>query len=797
MGGLAGHMSHLYDNPKLTFAKLKEIFIAASEGVLDGTEKTDGQNLYLSFSVPNQKMEFTDDDDGPGRAARNKGNIKSGGLTVKQVVDKFADHPNQELKKSFSQALRAFEKVVKSFPREKQVEIFGPDTNIYYNAEIINPDTPNVISYDKKLVTLHRGGGGFFDKETGSPEEVEGRDPETGELTVRERDISANAETLAQALEGIIQDMESQGGFKVIMDAIQTLQGLEDKTALNKAISDLDAEISSEGISDNQMIIEYIMARIGTILTRRGIELKPETHDLVLKRLLLQNKAYRDAYGYTNMPRDLAPNKIKADLSARDKNKVINILENATQILKEAVQPIEHIVHDFSVAMLEGLESLFILDNKKGIEKIKEKVRAAKEKIESGKNKEDIKILLQQMEKLKSVENISTAAEGFVFDYDGYTYKFTGNFAPINQILGIGKYEGRGELPPLDKVAYQVPRETGLAAKGRMKLESDALIQEVINILLKDKEEKLDAIYLPGGFKPPHKGHWSMVTAAAEKSPGAPIRIVTGEVPRGNVNFEKAKEIWEIYINNSGLDVEVINFTEDGARNPWHWIGENAPESFGIVYSEKDKQYERIVAAMDGAVSIEVSACQDEDRACALSATNFREALNDKAFFKTFIPNHVTEEDKDKIWNILGGAEEKEEDIEMPDNYFAARGRGPEGETQAFDKETGGIEEMIYEMIEDLINEEYDSGDCTYKDGSEGCKVTFGDDHTACYETCGIAKMATGGEIKEEEELEEISAAGNGAVSGGAGLESPEDDHPRLRGAIRGIRITYERQERN
>lgn len=751
MGGLAGHMSHLYDNPKLTFSKLKEIFIAASEGTLDGTEKTDGQNLYLSFSVPKQKMEFTeDDDDSPGRAARNKGNIKSGGLTVKQVVNKFADHPNQELKKSFSQSLRAFEKVVQSFPREKQVEIFGPDTNIYYNAEIINPDTPNVINYDKKLVTLHRGGGGFFDKETGSPEEIEGRDPETGELVVKERDISANAEILAQALEGVIQDMESQSGFEVIMDAIQTLQGLEDKTALNKAMSDLDAEISLEGISDNQMIIEYIMARIGRIIIRRGIELDPDTYNLVLKRLLLKSVAYRGAYGYSNMPAELAPRKIKADLSARDKNKIEYIFKHSNDILKQAIQPIEHIVHDFSVAMLEGLESLFILDNKKGIEKIKEKVRAAKNKIESGKNKEDIKTLLQQMEKLKSIENISTAAEGFVFDYDGYTYKFTGNFAPINQILGIGKYEGRGELPSLD----------------------ESLISEVFDVLLREKKEDLDAIYLPGGFKPPHKGHWSMIQKAAEKYPGVPISIVTGEAPRDGVTLEHAKRIWDIYISKSGLDnVKLINFTKDGARNPWHWIGENSPVSFGIVYSEKDKQYERIVTELGGE-PIEVSACQDEDQACALSATNFRDARRDKAFFKTFIPGFTSDEDKEEIWNILGGEEDEEKETNIE------------------------IQEMIYEMIEDLLNEEYSKGPCKKEDKTSGNCTVKTSRGTSCYDSCDIAAGAI--ESDKEEELEEMSSSAGGAVALGAGSpNSFKDDHPKLKGAVRGIKITYERQERN
>ena len=69
-GGLAGHMNHLYDNRGLTFGKMKEIFQAAASGKLVGAEKTDGQNLFISYSVPERKA----------KAARNKGNIKSGGM---------------------------------------------------------------------------------------------------------------------------------------------------------------------------------------------------------------------------------------------------------------------------------------------------------------------------------------------------------------------------------------------------------------------------------------------------------------------------------------------------------------------------------------------------------------------------------------------------------------------------------------------------------------------------------------------------------------------------------------------
>ena len=51
MGGVAGHMDHLYDNPNLTFSKMKEIMQAASNGELDTEEKVDGQNLFLSYSL--------------------------------------------------------------------------------------------------------------------------------------------------------------------------------------------------------------------------------------------------------------------------------------------------------------------------------------------------------------------------------------------------------------------------------------------------------------------------------------------------------------------------------------------------------------------------------------------------------------------------------------------------------------------------------------------------------------------------------------------------------------------------
>ena len=70
MGGVAGHLMHLYDNRDLSYNDIAGILSKASQGELVGTEKTDGFNIYLGFK------------DGEARAARNKGDMRRGGMNA-------------------------------------------------------------------------------------------------------------------------------------------------------------------------------------------------------------------------------------------------------------------------------------------------------------------------------------------------------------------------------------------------------------------------------------------------------------------------------------------------------------------------------------------------------------------------------------------------------------------------------------------------------------------------------------------------------------------------------------------
>ena len=83
MGGLGGHMAHLSEDLDLTFNEITDVLgkVARAE-IKKVTEKVDGQNLFLSV-----------DSTGGFRAARNKSDIKRGGMTLDEYVAKWGGTP--------------------------------------------------------------------------------------------------------------------------------------------------------------------------------------------------------------------------------------------------------------------------------------------------------------------------------------------------------------------------------------------------------------------------------------------------------------------------------------------------------------------------------------------------------------------------------------------------------------------------------------------------------------------------------------------------------------------------------
>ena len=457
-GAVAGHMNHIYDNGEMTFGELKQLLQAVADGKVRGTEKTDGQNIFLSFNVRTQKA----------KAIRNKGHIKAGGLDTQAFDEFFADHPAQALRFSFVDALQAFEEAIKQVDKDTQEKIFGRNNEVYFNTEVMNPGTPglegddprgkgttNVIPYDKKTLLIHRVGHGAFDAKTGQK---------------LEQDVTQNFDTLEQAIAGM--STEDPAIFSVETNAIRRLSPLKDKEILNTTISELDNLLRDQGLADDATINDYVISQVKPEIDALG--LTEDRNEMILKRVM-------------GMPGKPNLRQITAGLPIEIKDDVSNFVKGFKYASYTTYM--QNLLHNFSVEAVNGLESAFISDNQKQIKFLQDEIRDTVKRIEGSSNDRAKEELARQMKKLKSAEGINTPSEGFVFSWNGVTYKLTGNFAPANQILGMERFQRFGPIEPKEEEKHS-------QASG----------------------EPLTIALFPGSFKPPHKGHILAAEALAENA---------------------------------------------------------------------------------------------------------------------------------------------------------------------------------------------------------------------------------------------------------------------------------------
>jgi len=657
-GGVAGHMNHLYDNPELTFRKMKKIFQAASNGELKGTEKTDGQNLQLSYDIQTSTA----------RAARNKGNIKDGGMDAAGLATKFGGRG--ALETAFTEAFAAFEEAVGRMSIEEREEIFGPNTNIYYNAEVQDPRAANLINYDVPTLTIHRVGHNEYDRETGKT---------TG------RNVSRNARKLAAALERV-QGEREEGKFRVEMNAVRRLEALSDDTAANLAIARLEKATSDEGISDNQTVGEYTVARVERMIDAKV--LLPElTKKELMKRIFKEEGA-----NIRNVLKTVDTSDAGMIAAIRE------LVADAVKLKQRAVAPIEEIVHDFSVEMLKGLHSAFILDNEAEVARLRGETQRAIQAIEASDSEEAMEILAKQMGKLKDVEGVSTAAEGFVFDYDDVTYKFTGNFAPMNQLLGLFKY-GRGNVPPLQKLDEEAS-EDSYAAAPRRKI----------------------AIF-PGAFKPPHRGHLNIVLSLLDKGADMVYIFISPldrKTPSGKaIDRGVSEHIWNIYLRDAGISDRALVLSgpfNTPVKNAYEVLRGNVPDYTPqpgdlIIPAASDKpdkygkpdylRFKNFHKGVDGMLSGVVPArimdwFYEAPREAPLSASAFRKALDTGVGLEQFIPEQT---DPQEVLSVLG----VENPEEVPLEEISGMAGGPvHVGAHKIRKESKMVDQVLNYLVEKL-----------------------------------------------------------------------------------------------
>ena len=112
--------------------------------------------------------------------------------------------------------------------------------------------------------------------------------------------------------------------------------------------------------------------------------------------------------------------------------------KNHIKMFKDNIKPFEILFFQVGAEILKNMSGFLAVSPDAAVKKIKQDVDKALKDLQKPGNVEKLEKLKIQIEKLEAIGGASAIvpSEGLVFKYKGNIYKFTGAFAPINQILG-------------------------------------------------------------------------------------------------------------------------------------------------------------------------------------------------------------------------------------------------------------------------------------------------------------------------------------------------------------------------
>jgi hypothetical protein len=293
-------------------------------------------------------------------------------------------------------------------PEKTKRKVFGPQTNRWYSVEVIYTKNPNVINYDSNNVVFH--GWPIFNVKNG---QISMSTDDEGGVDV----LTSNVERMQAAV--------AETGWKVRGPVLARMKKLSDGSVLDAVVSSILQELSWLGLNEASTIREYIMAKTQHDVEELGL---PDN----VSKLLVQR-----CMGEPGSPTLVD---IKKAVDKSEQGMVADFVRSCPSRMKQYIRPIELSINDFAVELLKGLKSTLIDNSESEVVRLRQEVESAAAAIAASSDESAMEVLKRQMEKLKSVSNITSPVEGVVFIYKGNAYKFTGSFAAANKILGLFKY---------------------------------------------------------------------------------------------------------------------------------------------------------------------------------------------------------------------------------------------------------------------------------------------------------------------------------------------------------------------
>jgi hypothetical protein len=400
-GGAAGHMMHPFDDSELTFGDFKQMINSGLMGELNfeeaPTEKTDGQNLFVTIK------------DGKVLFSRNKGELKVP-MTLQEFKQKFQDHPSEMVRDTFQFAAEDLANQLVKLPASDQIKFFN-DGKDFMNMELIYSLNPNVINYDTDVIQFH----GI--KKTDGQGNVIGED-------------SKPAKEVATILQKVNADIGKT--FKIIPPKeIQIQKDLDFSTNRDKFIKKVEDLKNRYKLSDGDEVSRYHEMWWRELIDKEFPNISQDH-----KEGLLQRWAYDDkkTLNMRSLDKELTPQEAEK-IKKFDK-------EDVKKKYKENIRPFEDLFLELGSTILKNASNFLAANPTEEAKRLRSQIESEANKIRLGGGEDQIKKVEAELDRLNRIGGLESIypTEGIVFKYKGKTYKLTGTFAALNQLLGIIKY---------------------------------------------------------------------------------------------------------------------------------------------------------------------------------------------------------------------------------------------------------------------------------------------------------------------------------------------------------------------
>ena len=397
-GGAYGHMAHPFDTEmNLTFGDLKTIISNALNGKLEFTrEKTDGQALAISYR-----------DDKGLIAARNGGHLKNSGenaLDISGVASKFQGRGG--LTDAYNFAMEDLSKAIKGLSKAQRDKVFNQGSS-FMNIEVIFPTSVNVIPYGQPLLVFH------------------------GTMDYDENGKAIGADTSsARILAGMIKQINQsvQKNYTIEGPPVVKLpQSVELSKLQGKYYSQLNKVQKEFKLKDSNGVADYHQAWWEQYVGKNS----PSTLDNKTKMGLVKRFAFYDK-SFRLDKKNITDSDTLAWAKKTDK------IDQA-KISKTNLRKFEDIFLGVGADVLSFMGSALTVNPDKAVRDMKKRLDSTIKDVQKSGDPKKIAKLKMELERLAAVggKDKIVPNEGIVFTYKGGTYKLTGTFASLNQILGL------------------------------------------------------------------------------------------------------------------------------------------------------------------------------------------------------------------------------------------------------------------------------------------------------------------------------------------------------------------------